>query len=68
MYVLMGFIELLSTSSSNTGLSYESDEYIWLCPLEVGVGAARFDIRITIFAMRAGGTVEYIVVFEMEGE
>ena len=27
MYVLMGFIELLSTISSNTGLSSESDEY-----------------------------------------
>ena len=33
MYVLMGFIELLSTISSNTGLSYESDEYIFLYPL-----------------------------------
>ena len=26
-YVLMGFIELLSTISSNTGLSSDSDEY-----------------------------------------
>ena len=46
MYVLMGFIiELLSTISSNTGSSSDSDEYILLYPLEVGVGAARFGIR-----------------------
>ena len=48
MYVLMGFIELLSTISSNTGLSSESDEYRLLYPLEVGVGAARFGIRRTV--------------------
>ena len=41
MYVLMGFIiELLSTISSYTGSSSESDEYRLLFPLEVGVGAA----------------------------
>ena len=39
MYVLMGFIiELLSTISSNTGLSSDSDEYISLYLLEVSVG------------------------------
>ena len=36
--------------------------------LEVGVGATRFGIRITLFSMGVGGTVESIVVFEMEGE
>ena len=68
MYALMGFIELLSTISSNTGLSSESDEYRSLYLLEVGVGATQFGIRRTLFAMGDGGTVEYIVVFEMEGE
>ena len=34
----------------------------------MGVGAIRFGIRKTVFAMRAGDTVESIVVFEMEGE
>ena len=68
MYVLMGFIELLSTISSNTGSSSESDEYRSLYPLEVGVGATRFGIRRTVFAVGAGGTVEFIVVFKMEGE
>ena len=51
MYVLMGFIFLLSTISSNTGSTSESDEYISLYPLEVGVGATRFGIRRTLFAM-----------------
>ena len=68
MYVLMGFIVLLSTISSNTGSSYESDEYRSLYLLEVGVGATRFGIRRTLFAMGAGGTVEYMVDFVMEGE
>ena len=61
----MVFIELLSTISSNTGSSSESDEHILLYPLEVGVGATRFGIRRTVFAMGAGVTVESIVVFEM---
>ena len=34
----------------------------------MGVGATRFGIRRTVFYMGAGGTVEYIVVFEMKGE
>ena len=34
----------------------------------MGVGAARFGIRITILAIGSGGTVDYIVVFEIEGE
>ena len=68
MYVLMGFIVLLSTISSNTGLLSESEEYISLYPLEVGVGATRFGIRRKVFSMGVGGTVESIVVFEMEGE
>ena len=33
----------------------------------MGVGATRFGIRRTIFAMGAGGTVEYMVNFEMKG-
>ena len=68
MYVLMGFIELLSTISWNTGSSSESNEYRSLYPLEVGVGAARFGIRRTVLAIGYGGTVESIVVFEIEGE
>ena len=68
MYVLMGFIELISTISSNTGLSSESDEYISLYPLEVGVGETWFGIRRAVFDMGYGGTVESIVLFEMEGE
>ena len=68
VYVLMGFIiELLSTISLNTGSSSESDEYRLLYPLEVGVGAARFVIRRTVWSSESGGTVEYIVVFKMEG-
>ena len=67
MYVLMGFIELLSTISSNTGSSPDSDEYRSLYPLEVVVGEARFGIRRTVFAMESGGTVESIVMFEIEG-
>ena len=68
MYVLMGFIiELLSTISLNTGSSSESDEYRLLYPLEVGVGVVRLGIRRTVLAIGAGGTVESIVVFEMEG-
>ena len=48
VYVLMGFIiELLSTISSNTGSSSESDEYRSLYPLEVGVGTERFGTRRT---------------------
>ena len=34
----------------------------------MGVGATWFGIRRTLFAMGAGGTVESIVLFEMEGE
>ena len=65
----MGFIiELISTISSNTGLSSESDKYISLYPLEVGVGAARFGIRRTVLGIETGGTVESIVVFEMKEE
>ena len=68
MYILMGFIiELLSTISSNTGSSFESDEYRLLYPFEVGVGAVLFGIRRTVLAIGAGGTVGCIVVFEMEG-
>ena len=37
-------------------------------PLEVGVGAIRFGIRRTVLAMRAGGTVESSVEFDMDGE
>ena len=65
MYVLMGFIELLSTISLNTAFSSESDEYILLYLIEVSFGAARFGIRIRVFDMGAGDTVESIVVFEM---
>ena len=65
IYALMGFLELLSTISYNTGFSSEYDEYRLLYPLEVGVEATRFGIRITVFAMGAGVTVESIVVFEM---
>ena len=68
MYVLMGFIELLSTIYSNTGSLSESDEYRSFYLLEVGVGAARFGIRRTVFAMGDGGTVDSIAVFEMERE
>ena len=67
MYVLMGFIELISTITSNTGSSSESNEYRSLYPLEVGVGAAQFGIRRTVLAIGAGGTVESIFLFEMEG-
>ena len=69
VYVLMGFIiELLSTISSNTGSSSESDEYRSLYPLEVGVGAARFGIKRTALSIEAGGTAESIFVFDMEEE
>ena len=69
VYVLMDFIiELLSTISSNTGLSSESDEYRSLYPLGLGVGATWFGIRRTVLSIEAGGNVESIVVFEMEGE
>ena len=34
----------------------------------MGVGAKRFGIRRTVFDMGAGGTMESIVVFAMEGE
>ena len=68
MYVLMGFIVLLSTISPNTGSSSEFDEYRLLYLLEVGVGATQFGISRTIFSMGAGDTVESIVEFEMEGE
>ena len=67
MYVLMGFIFLLSTISSNTGSNSESDEYISLYPLEVGVGATRFGIRRTLFAIGAGGNVNSMVDLKMEG-
>ena len=69
MYLLMGFIiELISTISSNTGSSSESGEYRSLYLLEVGVGAARFGIMRNVLSIEAGGTVESIFVFEMEGE
>ena len=67
MYVLMGFIVLILTFSCNTGLLYDSYEYRSLYPLEVGVGATQFGIRRTLFSMGAGGTVEYMVNFEMKG-
>ena len=68
-YVLMGFIiELLSTISSNTGSYSESDEYRLLYPLEVGVRESRFGVRRTVLSIEDGGTVESIVVFEMEKE
>ena len=67
MYVLMGFILLLSAISLNTGSSSESDEYRSLYLLEVGVGATRFCIRRTLFAIGAGGNVDSVVEFEMEG-
>ena len=41
---------------------------ILLYPLEVGVWAARFSIRITVLSIESGGTVDSIIVFEMEGE
>ena len=64
IYLLMGsIIELLSTISSNTGSSSDSDEYRLLYLLEVSAGAARFVIRRTVFSREAGGTVESIVVF-----
>ena len=63
MYVLIGFKFLLSTISSNTGASSESEEYISLYPLEVGVVATRFSIRRTVFSMGYGGTVESSVEF-----
>ena len=37
-------------------------------PLEVGIGATRFDIRRMFFEMGSGGTVESSVEFEIEGE
>ena len=37
-------------------------------PSEVGIDATRFGIRRTVFAMGAGGDVEYNVEFEIEGE
>ena len=55
-------LELL-TISSNTGSSSESEEYISVYPLEVGVGATWFGIRRTLFAMRAGGMVKLSVEF-----
>ena len=64
MYVLMGFIiELLSTISSNTGSSSESNEYRSLYPLEVGVGSVRLGIRITVLSIEAVGTVDSIFLF-----
>ena len=61
IYVLMGFIiELLSTISSNTGSSSESNEYRSLYPLEVGVGSVRLGIRITVLSIEAVGTVDSI--------
>ena len=63
MYAIMGFIELLSTISSKTGSSSDSDEYISLYPLEVGVEATRSGISRTVFAPGSGGTGESIVVF-----
>ena len=69
VYVLMVFIiELLCTISSNAGLSSESDEYRSLYPLEVGVRAAQFGIRRTPLSIKAGGTVDSIVLFQMEGK
>ena len=34
----------------------------------MGVGAAQFDIRITAFSIEACGTVDSIVVFDIEWE
>ena len=69
MYVLMGFIiELLSTISSNTGSSSESDKYRSLYPLEVGVGVARFGISRTALYIESCCIVESIVLFEVKGE
>ena len=33
----------------------------------MGVGATRFGISITVFSIGSGGTVDYIVVFDIEG-
>ena len=68
MYVLTRFIELLSTIYSNTGSSSNFDEHISLYLLKVGAGVTRFGIRRTVFAIGSGGTVESIVVFEIEWE
>ena len=46
------------TISSNTGLSSESEEYILVYPLEVGIDANWFGIRRMFFAIGAGGMVE----------
>ena len=61
-------IGLLSTISLNTGLYSELDELGSLYLLEVGVGEAQLGIRITVLFIEACGTVDSIVVFEMEGE
>ena len=69
VYVLMVFIiGLIFTIYLNTGSSSESDEYRSLYLLEVSVRAERFGISRTTFSIEAGGTVESIVVFEMEEE
>ena len=69
MYVLMVFIiGLLSTIYLNTGSYSESDEYRSLYLLEVDVGEAQLGIRRTALFIEACGTVDSIVVFEMEGE
>ena len=39
-----------------------------LYPLEVGIGAGRFGITRTVFAVGDGGMVESSVEFEIEGE
>ena len=68
VYVLMVFIiGLLSTISLNIGLYSESNYYGSLYLLEVGIGAARFGIRISALSIEAGGNVESIDMFEMEG-
>ena len=64
----MGSKFLLSTISLNTGSSSEYKEQRSLYPLEVGIGATRFGIRINVFAIGANGTVESSVEFETEGE
>ena len=69
IYVLMVFIiGLLSTISSKNGSSSESDEYKSLYPLEVRGGEVQLGIGRNEFFIEAGGIVESIIVFEMDGE
>ena len=57
-YALMGFKILLSTIYSNTGSFSESEKYISAYPLDVGIGAACFGRRRSLFSIGAGGTLE----------